>query len=502
MTAGVKLRTVVVEPIEDGGRMMHAKRREAGAAALEYLGALAMAAMLVISVVGAPAVKATDAYVRDVICDLVQGVDKARANDNPIKCDRVPPDRPITRPTFDPKPDRCTVTKRTEKVSSVIKIAFIEIGENAGFIETTYSDGTVAYTATDGGSVGVTGGLGADLDIGKLSAGAKVEFGAGVEFDYGSTWIFKNAGEAKSMKDQLNKYLAEQYSLRHDTHGGYAIYLAIKGATDPPRPPDQNVSNIKVDANVSGELGVNLPWEQKDKGKDPGDGKDEGGVPDLELAKSGIKFGGSNTWTQLTDNRNGDTTWTTNGEVYGEGSGQIGPYGKNFSDLLGSSLAITRDKDGKITKVTITTTRKGQASDSTKAGQGNLGGEGKDENGTGDATVTTTMLKVTDDQQRAVVDAWLANGGVVSAETAFPDKLVPHDTLQNLMYTNATVSNVEYNNVIDKTGFAAEVKLGIAFGVDFSLETEDSRAVEATYLGTPGSDGFRAPVDFKECIAK
>src|SRR5829696_4039759 len=51
---------------------------------------------------------------------------------------------------------------------------------------------------------------------------------------------------------------------------------------------------------------------------------------------------------------------------------------------------------------------------------------------------------------------------------------------QNLMYTNATVSNVQYSNVSDKQGFAAEVKIGVAFGVDFSLETTDSRATDAT----------------------
>jgi len=69
------------------------------------------------------------------------------------------------------------------------------------------------------------------------------------------------------------------------------------------------------------------------------------------------------------------------------------------------------------------------------------------------------------------------------------------------MYTNATVSNVQYDNVCDKTGFAAEVKLGVAFGIDLSLETTDSRAVDATYLDVPGSNGTRAPVDFPECEA-
>ena len=73
------------------------------------------------------------------------------------------------------------------------------------------------------------------------------------------------------------------------------------------------------------------------------------------------------------------------------------------------------------------------------------------------------------------------------------------DRFQNLMYTNGTVSNVQYDNVSDKTGFAAEVKLGIAFGIDLSLETTDSRAVDATYLDVGGTNGTRAPVDFPEC---
>jgi hypothetical protein len=68
------------------------------------------------------------------------------------------------------------------------------------------------------------------------------------------------------------------------------------------------------------------------------------------------------------------------------------------------------------------------------------------------------------------------------------------------MFTNATVSNVQYDKVSDKTGFAAEVKLGVAFGVDFSLETDDTKAAAATYLGVPGSDGTRSPVDFPECV--
>ena len=49
--------------------------------------------------------------------------------------------------------------------------------------------------------------------------------------------------------------------------------------------------------------------------------------------------------------------------------------------------------------------------------------------------------------------------------------------------------------------FAGEVKVGVAFGVDFSLETSETKAQAAAYLGAPGTDGIRPPVDFPDCVA-
>jgi hypothetical protein len=57
------------------------------------------------------------------------------------------------------------------------------------------------------------------------------------------------------MREQLDKYLVEQEMLRHDTSGGYAIYLAIRGATDPPKPPSQQVSTFEV----NGDVGAKVP---------------------------------------------------------------------------------------------------------------------------------------------------------------------------------------------------------------------------------------------------
>jgi hypothetical protein len=70
------------------------------------------------------------------------------------------------------------------------------------------------------------------------------------------------------------------------------------------------------------------------------------------------------------------------------------------------------------------------------------------------------------------------------------------------MRSRTTVSNVQYSNVTDKDGFAAEVKIGVAFGIDLSLETSDSKATEATYLDIPGQDGTGPPVSFDDCLQK
>jgi hypothetical protein len=475
-------------------RLARLTRRGArGSATLEYAAAFALVAMLVggTTVSARASLPAYGDIVTDAICKVAAAVGMGGSCSG---TDPTDPNTPPTDPSFDPKPTRCKVTEHGEKVNSEVKIAFIKIGENAGFIETTYSDGTVTYTATDGASVGVTGGFGTKLDLGKLERGAKVDFGAGVQFDYGSTWTFANAGEAASMRKQLDEYLVEREILKHDPY--YAIKFLWSDAKEPPKPPSQSVTTIETTFDAGGKLGLSLPFDS--------DPNAASGIPNLKLSDFGLKFGTSGKWTQIHDNVTGNTTYTTGGEVFGQTTANVGPLGGELKGILGSSIAITRDKDNNIVKVTLVTTREGKATSSVNVGQDDLGGQASDSDSASSLTVTTASLDVKTPEQRALVNQWLAAqqadpNGYVSPETFFPDRLVQGDPFQNLMYTNATVSNVQYDNVSDKTGFAAEVKLGVAFGIDLSLETTDSRAVDATYLDVPGSNGTRAPLDFPEC---
>ena len=471
------------------------RQGERGAAVLEYAAAFALVALL-IGGVATGARTSAPAYgqiVRDAICTVATAVGMGGG------CGpggTTPPGTPPTDPSFDPKPKKCKVFEHGEQVNAEVKIAFIKIGENAGFIERTFSDGTVTYTATDGASLGATGGFGGKLDLGKVERGAQVDFGFGVKFDYGSTWTFKNAEEAAAMRQQLDDYLVEQMILKENPY--YGIKFLWSDPKEPPKPPSQSVSTIETTLDAEGKLGLSLPF-------DP-DPDAESGVPNLTLAEVGLKFGTTGRWTQIRDNETGNTTYTSGGEVFGQTNGTVGPAAGELKGVLGSSIAITRDKDNNIVGVTMTTTREGKATGTINAGQGNLGGQVSESDGASSVTVTTASLEVKTPEQRALVDQWLAAqqndpNYLVSPETFYPDRLVPGDPFQNLMYTNATVSNVQYDNVTDKTGFAAEVKLGVAFGIDLSLETTDSQAADATYLGVPGSGGARAPVDFPECEA-
>ena len=472
-----------------------ARQGNRGAATLEYAAAFALVAILV----GGTSVSArasTPTYgnvVQEAICKVAVAVGMGSCNGGGGPTD---PNTPPTDPSFDPKPKKCKVSEYSEQVNAEVKIAFIKIGENAGFIERTFSDGTVTYTATDGASLGVTGGFGGKLDLGKVERGAQVDFGFGVKFDYGSTWTFKNAEEAAAMRKQLDDYLVEQMVLKENPY--YGIKFRWSDAKEPPKPPSQSVSTIETTLDAEGKLGLSLPFDN--------DPKADSGIPNLSLADVGLKFGTTGRWTQIRDNETGNTTYTTGGEVFGQATGNVGAAGGELKGILGSSIAITRDKNNNIVSVTMVTTREGKATSSVNVGQADLGGKASDSDAAGAVTVTTTSLNVKTPEQRALVNQWLAAqetdpNGYVSAEIFFPDRLVQGDPFQNLMYTNATVSNVEYNNVTDKSGFAAEVKLGVAFGIDLSLETTDSRAVDATYLDVPGSNGTRAPVDFPECEA-
>lgn len=479
--------------VSDRWQRLRDAGRERGAGALEYAAATALAAVMV----GSVALTANNGQIGAVIPEAVCQVQKAAKFGS---CTApTPTTPPSTNPPLDPKPPKCRVSRKSEKVNGVVKIGIFKFGENAGFVETVYSDGTVTYTVTDGATIGLETGFGGKFDIGKVKAGAKVDFGGGLKFDYGSTWTFANQDEADAMRTQLDDYLLQQQTLKRDDSGGYALYLTLFDKwVDPPKPPNQSVSTVTLEGDIGARVGIVPPWAKKPKEGDPP--PKPGTKPNINLANGGLKFGGSGKWTTVHDSTTGNTTYTTSGEGYGSFVGQLGPVDGEGRALYGQDVSITRDKNGKVVKIEFTTTRESSLNGKGKigTGKGNASGSKKSAN----AEVVTTTLNVETDAQRAVVDDWINNDGRLNDARLNPDRPDSSDPFQMLLYNNAQVSTVQYNNITDTTGFAAEVKLGLTLGVDFSLETATSRAVSASYLGLPDAGGVRQPVDNPECVSK
>ena len=82
-----------------------------------------------------------------------------------------------------------------------------------------------------------------------------------------------------------------------------------------------------------------------------------------------------------------------------------------------------------------------------------------------------------------------------------PPAADPDDPFAMLLHNSATSSTIAYDQVSDVAGFALNVKFGLAFGVDFSMESSQTSASEATYLGAPRPDGTRPVIDYSECVS-
>ncbi|SEP70269.1 hypothetical protein [Microlunatus flavus] len=482
------------------------RRRDAGSATTEYVGALALLVLLVLALVmtmgsaGASlATKVCQVYATATGIGGGSGACGATAPSGPAPAPVAPP--------FDPKPVKCKVGEHGEKLSVEVTVLVLKLGENAALVQTTYSNGTVSYTATNGGQVGVVvSAPGAEVNAGPGEVGEKVDLGGDLKVDAGSTWNFANQAEADAMRSQLDAYRRDQ--TLQTASPAYRLWAALHGGKKPPRPPDQSVVTLDLGGYLDAKAGVKLPWQKSGSTVPTPPIPGVGGSAAVQPPQAGLKFGANQKWTMITDSTKQTKTYTTTGEGYGQGNLTVGPLKGELKGLLGSSMSVTRDKDNQVTNVTLVTTTDTKATLSGSSGTSSTPAKGTATAGGNGVHVTTASLDVKDPQQRALVDAWLERQATdpnasVPAATAFPDTLVPGDDFQNLMYTGATVSDVHYANVTDKVGFAAKVKAGVSIGVDLSSETNDSKATSASYLGAPGSGApTRQPVDFPGCTGQ
>lgn len=458
-------------------------------------------------------VSSQGADVRGHICQAVADVLRADASCGGGGGDDQA-EEPTEPPTFEP--EKCKIHETGDEYSSVIKIGFIELGENAGFVVTEYSDGTVTMTATNGAEIGATGGFGADAAWGELAADASVDFGGGVKFDYGSTWTFEDIDQAEEFREQLDDYLMDQWAMTHPvcTPHGMCIPRPTTGA-DPPPVPSTTFAGVQLTGEVSAELGISTTT-----GTSP--------LTQAALTQQGIaaQISGNAHWTVTNDNggtpddESDDTsTYVTDMALNSEITGQIGLATGGTGSMVGMSYAIKKDSDGNIIEIQIVSTSE-VTGQSGANGEGEVTqGEGSTQNsgggsvsgGTtdGDVVVTETTLAIDpeDSASQDIVRDWMGGDGdyqwpgLISLNMVDPSTADPDDPFAMLLHNNATSATVAYDHVTDAAGFALNVKFGLAFGADFSMESSETTATEATYLGPPNPDGTRPVVDFSECVS-
>ena len=421
-----------------------------------------------------------------------------------------PPQPPHADEDF--QPDKCKVNQTGDKYSSVVQIAFIKVGENAGFTVTEYSDGTVTMMASNGAEIGATGGFGADVAMGEMEAAAKVDFGGGVKFDYGSTWTFASKAQADQFRQQLDDYLADQWALTHPVcYGAVCMPRPVQG-TPPPPVPSTTFSGIEAQGSVSGKLGLSSTATGAD-------------LSQAQMTQLGIgaKLKPSATWTTTRDNANtpadasDDTvTHVTDLQFNSETTGALELATGGIGSMVGMAFSFTTNARGEITSIAIVSTLKVTSTTGVDAqgkvtsGQGSspssAGGQLSGTSDVGDMVVTETRLKLdpADAASQEAVRDWMGGThgypGLIPLASISPATPGGQDPFATLLHTSASSSTVSYTHVTDKERFALNVKFGMAFGIDVSSESSQTTATRATYLGAPGADGVRPSLDFTECV--
>ena len=406
------------------------------------------------------------------------------------------------------EPDSCTTS--TEKLSGAgyVKIGFVKFGESFGLVkqEEKYIDpdtGEVktrySVVATDGSYLGAEVGVGTNGEVNGSGLGADLSAEAGVSVKKGDTWEFKSEAEMNAFIKQFQDYRNHQRRLSSDTTGAYAMYLSLWGKwPEPPQKSDRSSFSFDISGKAKAEGGARA-------GKD-GDGKKSVNLNTGLYAKAEA----GQTYTRQDDNRKGHEGEHTDTVTY---SGSIGGganaafWGLSGTGSYEGGMSTTYDKNGKLTEITFTQKTSGDVTWNTTNGP--VKGNG-DSTGSGSASstdkqthVTTTKLKVTD-QNRAIVNEWLSQAYVTDPHSGTttltippnvltPDSPVPDDPMQQLLYEQAVSTDSIYNVDGNDISIGGEVAAGLKLGAQMNIGNEDSKIAQQTYLGSTPSSGAGRP---------
>ncbi|WP_068402544.1 hypothetical protein [Kribbia dieselivorans] len=423
---------------------------------------------------------------------------------------------------FNYEPTKCKRHELELTTNSSAKVGLIKIGENGGLLIKEYSDGTVEIVVTDGRRAGVSVGAGPKAEVGAHELGASVDFGGGLKFGAGATWTFDDVASANAFLKNFQEYRDTVMAPKR-----LDATRMIKGLINPPRrlpPPNKVEGSVTLTREVAGSLGLTLkssPSTKESTGAknphDPAGAVDGGGI--RATGEVGQKWLTRYTRDQSPHNGKDDslTTYTTEITAKGNLSGNAVIYGAGANGYLGGSMSITKDAQGRITNITFVSTVQGGMEKGGNVRVGLAGGGGKESDRKGklslkgpkkasEATVVTTSVDLdpNDPRQQSTAVNWL-NGNHSTVDLANglllnPAQRVPGNAFQNLLFDQAKVSTVTYDNVTDVQSLGLEVSMGGGLGFETGREKATATATRATYLGPPDANGVRRPINWPDCV--
>ncbi|MGE9808361.1 hypothetical protein [Janibacter sp. G1551] len=445
-----------------------AARREAGAASLESVGLVLIAAFLV----GAMVLALTQATplapkVRDAVCLIVtfgQG-----------SCDSAGDTgaQPKPEPTTP-----CTTQSNSTSSKRTSSVVFVTLENGRKVQVESLSDGTYRVTASEGagagGEVGVGGGVRLTINDTSYGVSASANAGAGLTLDDGQVWNVRDAGELRTLFQGLS---------------GDLVKDELVGRSGPIR---------WVADQVDGALGITTPVPSADETFTQG-----GFSVNASAEATGISVAGSagvsaSEALGIRTGADGSRTYYVRNTVEGEAglrSLNISPEGiRNEGGKVEGTMtvvtAVTYDSEGNMTNVETTASGAGSSAGFANAA---FGGEVDPAlaNGQGQAFVYRSSLPTNTQANRDVANAYLLSVGVQHVGTWTNPAIGAAATAATIQPTmnffaaardrgTMTQQSYDFNS---NTPFALDAagKVVIEIGVSGEVKTESMDITSATY---------------------
>ncbi len=429
--------------------MVSRVRAQSGQSAVEYLGVMAVIAVVIAALAASSVGENLRAAITNTVCDILNADCGAELAGEQV---------PLTDADF--RPDWCETTSTAYSGEVGADVLFFDASTGVQFSRTERSDGTTEFTVVDNSEVGAAlEGPGATVEAGPLKGELKSEIRAGLTAEEGETW-----GVPTDQADDLEDALLADQTIGD---GGIMGWIGDRLRGEAPDPDKTFVAaggEVSAEASAGAEvLGENVAG---------GNAAIQGGV---QLGEE----------TDTSSEDPAEHTKTDYIQVDGSVSGNlgVGTIGVGAERGATNILKISRDLDGNLTGIEIVDSTQGTA-------LGEFGSQGNASStlvgSESTSVVEKTKIDLDSAEDRAATNAWLQDGDA--------------EAFQQLAQREAEVSLTEHEG--DEFGLALGAK--VAFGAKLGLRGEigrtTSQLTDAYYRGAPENDGVREWRPFGECL--